>query len=255
MREFREFAVLLAERSGEIIRQYFRTALSIHTKPDESPVTIADKRAEEVMRDLIMKEFPDHGIFGEEFGSYRADARYKWVLDPIDGTLNFIAGGWMFGTLIALVKDGQPILGVIHQPILGEMLVGRKSETTLNGNKVCVRPCTRIADAVLLTTDPYLVKEHQNFANFEALRKQVKVFRGWGDCYGYFLLVTGHIDVMIDPILNPWDIMALVPIVHGGGGTITDYHGDDPAKGTSVVATGGPLHERVIEILNRRRSK
>ncbi|MFQ5754344.1 MAG: histidinol-phosphatase [bacterium] len=250
MQEFEKFACLLAKISADVIRQYFRTPFSVDTKQDASPVTIADKKAEEIMRELIMKEFPEHGILGEEFGNYNTEAEYIWVVDPIDGTLNFICGGLMFGTLIALVQNGLPILGIIHQPILNELLLGNNSQTTLNDTKVTVRACGKISDAVFLTTDPYLIKKHQNFAGLEALRQQVKVYRCWGDCYGYLLLALGCVDIMVDAIMNPWDIMALIPTVRGAGGIITDYHGKDPIKGASIIATGGEIHNQVIAILN-----
>ncbi len=245
-----DFARSLAHDSGEIVRGYFRTPVSVTAKADASPVTVADQKAEEIMRERIVKTFPEHGIIGEEFGVHNPEAAYQWVLDPIDGTLNFIAGGLMFGTLIALLKDGEPILGVIHQPILHELLIGTDSETTFNGTRVRVRACSDLADATLLTTDPYLIKAHQNLERFDALRQRVRVYRGWGDCYGYLLLAIGQVDIMIDPIMNLWDIMALIPVVRGAGGRITDYHGGDPTRGTSIVATGGDLHQEVLDILN-----
>ena len=250
MKDFERFARLLADESAKIVRQYFRTPISVELKPDESPVTIADKKAEEVMRELIAKEFPDHGVIGEEMGTENPDAKYKWVLDPIDGTLTYICGGLAFGTLIALLEDDRPILGVIHQPILDEFLLGTGTEAKLNGEVVRVRPCERISDATLLTSDPYLIEQYQTISNFNALRKQVKVYRGFGDCYGHFLLACGFVDIMVDPIMNIWDSMALIPIVRGAGGTITDYHGEDATCGSSIVATGGGIHIEVIEILN-----
>ena len=250
MRDLKEFGALLAEESAMIIRQYFRVDNALEFKSDNSPVTVADKKAEEKMRQLIMKYFPEHGIIGEEFDDYQPAEDYVWVLDPIDGTLNYIAGGVIFGTLIALVHKSKPILGIIHQPILKEMLSGTSTSTTFNGNQVRVRNCKKSTDAVLLTTDPYSIKIHQNFARFETLRKQVKVYRGWGDCYGYLLLSTGCVDIMIDPIMNKWDKTALIPIIRGAGGTITDYQGNDPILGTSIVATGGCIHDQVIAILN-----
>jgi myo-inositol-1(or 4)-monophosphatase len=250
MKEFESFSSYLAKRSGEIIRPYFRTPVPVETKADDSPVTLADRKAEEAMRELIMKEFPEHGILGEEFGAHQPEARYQWVLDPIDGTLNFICGGLMFATLIALLKDGKPILGAIHQPILNELLIGDNVETRLNGAQVRVRDCRQLSDARLLTTDPFLIKKHQDFAVFEELRRRVKICRSWGDGYGYLLLAAGCVDVMIDPVMHPWDIMALVPTVRGAGGTITDYHGGNPVKGTSILATAGTIHREVVEILN-----
>ena len=251
MKEFKDFAKLLADESGKIIKSYFRTNISIDTKKDESPVTIADKKAEETMRSLIERNFPEHGIIGEEFGNKNENAEYKWALDPIDGTKSFICGTVTFGTLIALLKDGLPILGVINQPILNEFLIGDNFTTELNGRSVKVRECKNLNEAVLLTTDHLNMHQYQNGKNFEELIRNVKLYRKWGDCYGYYLVATGFADIMIDPIMSPWDKLALIPVINGSGGKITDYHGNDPIKGESTIATCGSIHDEVIKILNQ----
>lgn len=250
MKEIKEFCGMLAVESGKIIKQYFKTEIGIETKADKSPVTIADRKAEEVMREMIMKEFPDHGILGEEFGEYNTDAEYKWILDPIDGTKSFICGAVTFGTMIALLKNDEPVLGVINQPILNEFVVGDNITTELNDKKIKVRQCSNISSAVLLTTDLLNIEKYRNLKNFEQLIRKAKLFRMWGDCYGYTLLASGFADIMIDPIMNKWDLAALIPIVNGAGGKITDYYGNDPMQGNSIVATGGMIHEEVIEIIN-----
>ncbi|NJD22488.1 MAG: histidinol-phosphatase [Melioribacter sp.] len=250
LNELRHFCKWLADESGKIIKSYWRTSINVENKSDLSPVTIADKKTEELMREAIMKKFSNHGILGEEFGEYNPNAEYKWVLDPIDGTKSFICGTVMFGTLIALLKNGEPILGVINQPILNEFLIGDNYVTELNGKQVHVRNCENISDAVLLTTDQINVEKFCNIKNFDDLVHKVKLYRQWGDCYGYYLVATGYADIMIDPIMNPWDLMALIPIIKGAGGTITDYYNGNPAKGNSIVATGGKIHNEVIETLN-----
>ncbi len=250
MKELKNFCRLLADESGKIIKEYFRSDIKIESKDDESPVTIADKKAEEKMRYLIMKHFPDHGILGEEFGTHNEDAEFRWVLDPIDGTKSFICGALSFGTLIALLKNGQPILGVINQPILNEFLIGDNNTTELNGNKVNVRPCGKIEDAVLLTTDHLNIEQFQNLEKFEVLMRKVKLYRNWGDCYGYYLLATGFADIMIDPIMSSWDSMALIPVIKGAGGIITDYHGGDAVTGKSIIAASPEIHKQVIDLLN-----
>lgn len=250
MNDLKNFCRTLADESGKIIRQYFKTDLGIETKNDLSPVTIADKKAEEIMREMIMKEFPDHGILGEEFGEYKSDAEYKWILDPIDGTKSFICGAVTFGTMIALLKNEKPVLGVINQPILNEFISGDNTTTELNDKKIKVRQCRDLSSAVLLTTDLLNFEKYRNLKNFEELIRKTKLFRMWGDCYGYTLLASGFADIMIDPIMNKWDLAALIPIVNGAGGKITDYYGNDPMKGDSIVATGGNIHEEVIKILN-----
>lgn len=246
----KKFIKLLANESEKIISEYFRKKIEIEAKDDSSPVTIADKKSEEVMRKLIMREFPEHGIIGEEFGEYNPNAKYKWILDPIDGTKSFICGTPLFGTLIALLKDNNPVLGAINFPILKEYLIGDNEISELNGRKVTVKSCDDISSAILLITDYLNFEKYRSISGLNKLIKKVKLFRTWGDCYGYYLVATGYADIMIDPIMSPWDLMALIPIIRGAGGTITDYYGNDPVKGNSIVATAGIIHNDVIKILN-----
>lgn len=249
-KELKEFSRILAIESGKIIRSYFRSGIAVETKADSSPVTIADKKAEELMREMIMKHYPDHGIVGEEFGKYKPDAEYQWVLDPIDGTKSFVCGAVTFGTLIALMKNNEPLLGVINQPILNEFLIGDNETAFLNDSPVKVRPCPALKDAVLLTTDHVNIAKYQNENKFDNLISSVKLYRNWGDCYGYYLLATGYADIMIDPIMSLWDLMALIPVIKGAGGIITDYHGNSASHGTSIVAAPKEIHSDVIRILN-----
>ena len=249
---YRAFLVELAEQSGEFIRPLFGSpGLAVETKADASPVTAADRGAEELMRARIAKKFPAHGIIGEEFGTERADAEFVWVLDPIDGTKSFITGVPLWGTLIALLHRGQPVLGAIHQPILKQLVVGDGTTTTFNGHTVHTRRCTRVEDATLLTSDPLNPAKHQNGAAFDALARRAKLVRTWGDCYGYLLVTSGQADAMLDPIMNPWDIAALVPIIRGAGGVITDWRGGAAYPATSTVAAATPaLHAQIIAALN-----
>ncbi len=250
LNELKLFGKHLAEMSAKIIASYFRSNVQVDSKSDSSPVTIADKRAEELMREEIMREFPSHGIVGEEFGSYNEHSEYQWILDPIDGTKSFICGTVTFGTLIALAKKGEPILGIINQPVLKEFLIGDNENAELNGKEVRVRDCNSLNEAVLLTTDHLHVKKYQDINKFDKLTEKVKLYRNWGDCYGYYLVATGFADIMIDPIMNIWDKMALIPVIRGAGGTITNYNGEDAVKGTSIIATGGKIHNEVLKILN-----
>lgn len=240
----------LGEISAAQIRPYFRSDVKVELKSDLSPVTIADRNAEEAMREAILREFPAHGILGEEFGHHQPDAQYQWVLDPIDGTKAFIAGSYLFGTLIALAKDGRPIVGAIHHPVIGDYLVGDGQHAWLNDVPVSVRPCRSVEDAILLNTDHWNVGRHQDGAAFEALTKRVHRYQNWGDCHGYYLVATGGADIMTDPIMNLWDLMALIPIIEGAGGRITNWQGDDPLSGSGTVATAGAIHEEVIRLLN-----
>lgn len=249
--EFKNFCTELANISAGIIKQYFRTGIAVESKADKSPVTIADKKAEEAMRELITKRYPEHGIFGEEFGVTNEGTEYTWILDPIDGTKSFICGAYSFGTLIGLLHNGQPILGVYNHPIFNDLLIGDNHKAVTNGNKTSIRNCDDLSEAVLLTTDHLNIEKYQNIEKFNILINKVKLYRNWGDCYGYYLLATGYADIMIDPIMSPWDLLPLIPIIKGAGGVITDYQGKDPVKGKSAVAASSQIHSNVISILNK----
>lgn len=250
MDDFIFFAQKLAQSSGDIIRRYFRTGVKVETKSDQSPVTIADRQAEDVMRRMIQNRYPQHGILGEEFETINPEAEYQWVLDPIDGTKTFISGTYLFGTLIALLRDGKPLLGVINNPITDQFLVGDGKTTWLNGTPVRVRPCMSIEDATLLTSDWLDVQTYHNGQAFNDLAGRVRLRRTWGDCHGYYLVATGYADIMIDAVMHIWDVAALIPIIEGAGGRITDYHGNDPMQGMGTIATAGPIHDEVLRILN-----
>ncbi len=250
LKELKAFCKELSIISGNVIRNYWRKGVSIESKLDETPVTYADKKAEELMREMIMKNYPEHGIIGEEFGEYNLGAEYKWILDPIDGTKSFICGTVTFGTLISLTKNGLPILGVINQPILNEFLIGDNQTAQLNDVNVHVRECEDISEAILLTTDQLNIEKYQKIKNFDTLVHKAKMYRQWGDCYGYYLVATGYADIMIDPIMSVWDSSALIPVIKGAGGTITDYQGNEASVSNSIVATGGVIHNEVIRMLN-----
>ena len=245
---YRLFIAELAGRSGAFIRPFFaQPGLAVETKADLSPVTAADRGAEELLRDLIAHRFPQHGVVGEEFGSENEKAEFVWVLDPIDGTKSFAAACPLFGTLIALLHEGQPVLGAINLPVLQQLFIGDNARTTLNGEPVRTRPTRTLADATLLTSDTLNLEKYQNGAAADRVVKAARVYRTWGDCFGYTLVASGWADVMLDPIMNPWDIAALVPVIRGAGGVITDWTGKAPMNATSIVAAATPeLHATVI---------
>lgn len=249
MREFVDFSKELARASGEIIMHYFRSGVAVETKADESPVTIADREAEEIMREMIMKEYPDHGIIGEEFGNHNEAAEYQWVLDPIDGTKSFVSGTFLFGTLIGLMKDGQPIVGTINHPVTSHMLIGNGKETRLNDEVARVSGKRNLRDAVLCYSDFIDVGKYQNGIAFQQLMGMTRYNRTWGDCHGYFLLATGYADVMLDPVMHLWDIVALIPVIEGAGGKITSWNGGPPLSGNGIIASNGPLHSQVLRVL------
>ena len=248
--DLKAFLPELAAASAKIIAPRYRDlGLRVDRKTDGSPVTEADRMAEEVMRGMIAARFPDHGIMGEEYGTERADAEYVWVLDPIDGTISFTAGCPLFATLVGVLHRGAPVLGMINQPVTDQMCIGDGSVTTLNGERVRLRQIESLAEATLLTTDFDNIGRHQDQAGFERLRRECRLVRTWGDAYGYLLLATGRADVMTDPIMNPWDVLPLVAVVRGAGGVITDWHGNDVRQGSSCVAAAPAVHDRVIRML------
>ena len=235
-------AETLADAAGEIIRGYFRKKIDIEQKSDRTPVTIADRAAEKVMRRLIEIAFPLHGIVGEEFGTYNAEADYVWVLDPIDGTKSFISGVPLFGTLIAMTYRGVPVLGVIDQPIAHERWVGAAGhKSTFNGRAIKTRRCPRLGDATLYATAPEMFAKG-NAAAFERLRKKVKLARFGADCYAYGLLASGFIDLVVEADLKPYDFCALKPVIEGAGGKMSDWQGRPLTLKSDgrVIASGDP---------------
>jgi inositol-phosphate phosphatase / L-galactose 1-phosphate phosphatase / histidinol-phosphatase len=215
----------LADAAGAVIRPYFRQKIAVADKADASPVTIADREAEQAMRALIEARFPADGIFGEEFGTIREDAEFVWVLDPIDGTKSFISGIPLFGTLIALLHRGRPVLGIIDQPISHERWRGVAGEaSTHNGNPIRARACPDLAAATLFATAPDMFRGEDANA-FTRLKARVKLTRHGGDCYAYGLVASGFIDCVVEASLKPYDYCAMVPIIEGAGGVFTDWQG------------------------------
>ena len=230
----------LADAAGAAIRPFFRKPFAMEAKADLSPVTEADRAAEAAMRAILAAERPDDGIIGEEYGRDRPDAERVWVLDPIDGTRSFVAGRPIFGTLVALIEGGRPILGVIDQPISGERWLGAAGRpSTLNGAPIRTRPCEAIAQAHLATTGPgYFTPE--SWPAFERVRAAARDTLWGGDCYNYGLLAAGHLDLVIEDGLKLYDFAALVPIVEGAGGVMRDWAGRplDIESDGKVIAAG-----------------
>ena len=235
-----------------MVRRYFRSGVSVIDKPDSSPVTIADREAEAEMRRLILAAHPDHGIIGEEHGSERADAEWVWALDPIDGTKSFVTGRPLFGMLIALCHHGVPVLGVIDHPALGERWIGAAGHpTALNGRKVEVRACPGLHQAALFASSPHQFVGAA-FDAFEAVRRRAKLVQYGSDCYHYALVASGFGEIAIEAGLGPHDYLALVPVIEGAGGVITDWAGKPLAigSGDKVVAAGDVrVHAAALDLL------
>jgi inositol-phosphate phosphatase/L-galactose 1-phosphate phosphatase/histidinol-phosphatase len=249
---FVALAEAAAAASGAVLRRYFRTRLAVDDKEDATPVTRADREAEEALRGVIVAGAPDHGIFGEEYGTTDAASPYVWVLDPIDGTRAFVAGKPMWGTLIALVRDGTPLIGMIDQPVSGERWVGVTGRATrFDGAEAKVSGTTDLAAATLNTTSPTLFDVAERAA-FERLSGRVRETQYGGDCYAYGLLAAGFLDLVVECGLKPYDYCALVPIITGAGGVVTDWQGRDLTIGSDgrvIAAASAPLHKAALEIL------
>ncbi|TVR98456.1 MAG: histidinol-phosphatase [Rhodospirillales bacterium] len=251
-------AATLAERMADAVRPVvmalFRSHITIEAKADTSPVTAADRDAEAVMRRMINEAFPDHGIIGEEHGREREDARFVWVLDPIDGTKAFVTGKPLFGTLIALLDGGRPVVGVIDMPALKERWVGRAGQPTLfNGTPVACRDVGRLADAWLYATTPDMFRGPDAPA-FESLAGRCRAAVFGADCYAYGLLASGTVDLVCEASLQVYDFCALVPVVTGAGGIMTDWHGRPlglASDGRVLAAGGEAVHAAAREVLAR----
>jgi myo-inositol-1(or 4)-monophosphatase len=253
--DFTAFVDRLADVAGEKILPFFRTNMAVSHKGMGAfdPVTEADRAAETAMRTLIGRHFPDHGIIGEEHGNERTDAEYIWVLDPIDGTKSFINGMPTWGTLIGLLRFGEPVFGLMHQPFIRERFSGDGGAGQYRGpagaRDLRVRACANLKDALLQTTSPRLMNDADR-AKFGRVEQAVKLSRYGGDCYAYCMLAAGQIDLVIETELKPHDILPLIPIITGAGGVVTSWDGGAPNSGRVVAAGDKRVHEQALKILN-----
>lgn len=246
----------LADVSGAAITPFFRTAIAANDKSRGGvfdPVTEADRASEAAMRQLIKRQFPAHGIVGEEYGAENADAEHCWVLDPIDGTKAFISGLPVWGTLIGLLQNGRPVLGMMNQPFTRERFWGDGGQARWRGlsgeRQLKTRACTSLAEATLMTTSPLLIPEDLR-GKYLAVEREVRLARYGCDCYAYCMVAAGHIDAVVEAGLKPYDVVALVPIVEGAGGVITNWDGGPAAQGGAIVASGDKrLHDIILEKL------
>ncbi len=254
--EFSSFVNDLATHSGRAILPFFRTALSVGDKSlgaDFDPVTEADRAGESVMRHMIKQHFPAHGINGEEFGIENGDAEYVWVLDPIDGTRAFMSGLPLWGTLIGLTRHGKPGFGMMHQPFVGERFSGDGGAAHYEGphgaRSLTTRDCPDLAGATLMATTPDMFTGEAAEA-FARVQAQARLTRFGCDCYAYAMVAAGHVDLVIENGLKPYDIVALIPIIEGAGGIVTSWDGGDPTGGGAIIAAGDRrVHEQAMRLL------
>ena len=253
--ELLDFAVRIAEEAGRIALGYFRTPLAISSKAEDSfdPVTCADRETEARLRQLIGAAYPEHGIVGEEHG-VTTGGRLRWIIDPIDGTRGFIAGSPMWGMLLGLMDGDEPLLGVIHNPYLGETFYGSEAGACYRRRgeerNIHTRSTESLAEAVLFCTHPAMFTTPASRAAFERVDAACRFSRFGSDCYGYALLAAGYADLVVEDSLEPYDVIPLIPVVRAAGGVISDWSGGPAVKGGRIVAAATPaLHEQTLELL------
>jgi myo-inositol-1(or 4)-monophosphatase len=245
-----QVAVQAVEAAGRLTLDYFRTDLAVERKADASPVTIADRRAEELLRATLASAFPQDGILGEEFGTLEGRSGRRWIIDPIDGTQSFIRGVPLYGVLLGLEDQGRCVVGAAGFPALGETYWAASGGGAFcNHARIAVSPVTTLAEATLLTSDAKPEHYDEHLAGFERLLHRTARQRGWGDCYGYALVARGAAEVMVDPKLNPWDIAALIPIVEEAGGAFFDWSGVTRIDGGSGIAAPRALRDEILALL------
>ena len=251
--EYLNFANLLADESENIIFNYFRKKIDIQNKEDNSPVTIADQKVELRIRELINSKFPSHGILGEEYESFKIDSEFVWVIDPIDGTRSFIAGHKDFGTLIALLYKNKPVIGIINCPAHKERWIGiENQQTTLNNKLISTSSIKNIEESYMFTSGIYF-DEPILRNGFEKIKNKSRYYRLGGDCYMYGMLASGLIDVVIEDTLKPHDYMALINVIEGAGGKVSDKFGNDiniNSDGSLVASCNKSIHKDLISIIN-----
>lgn len=247
-----QFAIEIARKAGDHTLKYFNRKVIIDRKGDDSPVTQADREAEQILREAITTSFPNHSIIGEEFGEDHKEGDFTWILDPIDGTRSFIHGIPLYTTLIGLLYRGKPVAGVIYAPATNEMT---EAATGLgcryNGSDITVSNCQQLGNASMCTTDVYLFDEVGKKETHDALASEIDLHRTWGDAYGHMKVATGQIDLMVDPILNIWDAAALLPIITEAGGAFVDFEGVSRIDGGSGISANPYLIPQVMSIIQK----
>ncbi len=242
----------LARLTGDIALGYYRSNLTVETKADGSPVTIADRAAETAAREWVRRLFPQDGVLGEELGEERPGSARRWIIDPIDGTKAFIHGAPLWGSLVALCEGDRVLAGAAYFPAVGEMLAAAPGAGCWwNGSRCAVSHVSKLSDATVLTTDPTFQERLPYRAGWERISTAARVSRTWGDCFGYLLVATGRAEAMFDPVMSPWDAAALQPIIEEAGGHFTDWTGASTAFGGSVIATNPALAGVIRELLDQ----
>jgi histidinol-phosphatase len=248
LRDLLAVATEAARAGGRHTLAFFNALTAVEWKADGTPLTAADREAEEVMRVIIAGAFPTHGILGEEEGETPGSAPYRWIIDPLDGTSTFVRGVPLYGTLVGVEARGEPVVGALYLPALDEMVAAARGEgCTWNGRPCRVSATTRLDQALLVVTDERAARARSGA--YECLAARTQLQRTWADCYGYALVATGRAEVALDPVMNVWDCAALLPIVEEAGGRFTDWGGQRTIWSGEAVATNGVLHAEVLALL------
>ncbi len=250
---FFPFVQELQERAGQIVKSFYGQPLAVERKADDSPVTRADRETEEALRAMIEARYPTHSIYGEEYGEKRGSSGWRWILDPIDGTKSFVLQTPLFGSLVALERDGIPVLGSIHFPLLGRLLIGgAETGTYLNGVACHVSSTSDLAQATMIITDPRDLLPQPGHELVIALASQVRLVRGFGDCYGYFLVASGLADLMVEPKnLQYYDIAPMPPLLAGAGGVFSAFDGTLNFSLGQGLAANRRLHAEILSIVEK----
>jgi myo-inositol-1(or 4)-monophosphatase len=249
LKEIHQAAIEIARLGGEHTLRYYQKDIKIEHKKDYSPVTVADRETEQLMRREIKKRFPDHGILGEEHGTYQPESPVQWILDPIDGTKSFIHGVPFYTTLVAVLYNNEPVSGVIFAPALDELCEAVKGEGARFNGSICrVRPCESLQDATFLTTDVTSQAEYNLAKPFEELLEKAALHRTWGDAYGHMLVATGRADIMFDAVQNIWDAAPLLPILKEAGGIFCDVNGKETIQTGNGISCSRGLIGDVLEL-------
>jgi histidinol phosphatase-like enzyme (inositol monophosphatase family) len=248
LRDLLNVAMEAAYHAGKRTLAYFNSGVAVDRKADSTPVTIADREAERLLRERIASHFPEHAVLGEEEGATGGNPDYRWVVDPIDGTKAFVAGVPLYGTLVGVEVKGKPTVGVIYLPALNDMVAAAEGlGCTWNGRPCRVSEVDRLSDALVVTSS--IIRCQERSDAFDRLTAATRQQRTWGDAFGYALVATGRAEVMLDPVINAWDVAPMIPILREAGGRFTDWRGEESIHGEDGFAANGALHAPVLDIL------
>lgn len=250
IRELLDFAHTIAWQAGKITLRHFQSGVAVNYKADESPVTVADRESEAYLRAQISARYPGHAILGEEEGLSGGDAEYRWILDPIDGTKSFVRGVPLYGVMVGLLRDGEPLVGAVNMPALGEVVyAGKGLGCWWNGRQCRVSQIATLRESLAVATTVTGYEQHGKSEAFARILAAAGMFRTWADCYGYLLVATGRAELALDPVMNIWDAAALAPILSEAGGSYTDWRGTPTVENNEGLGCNGLVLDEVLALI------